>query len=260
MNKNHNCYRLMMIDAGLICDQYLFSFCIIVEVHMSASLENVKACVFDAYGTLFDVNAAAHHCKDTLGDHEQKLTQIWRLRQLEYTWLRSLMGEYVEFWQVTGDGLDYAMASLGIDDPALRDRLMDIYLRLDAYPEVSKMMKALKNGGLKTAILSNGSPKMLDSAVKNAGLDDDLDASYSVDSIKIYKPHPSDYQMAVVGLAVKPEEICFMSSNAWDAAAAANFGFRVVWVNRFSQPQERIPGTPKAEIRDLSALPALLGL
>jgi len=227
---------------------------------MTNSLNNVKACVFDAYGTLFDVNAAARHCKDDLGENEQKLTHIWRLRQLEYTWLRSLMDEYVEFWQVTGDGLDYAMASLGIDDPALREKLMDIYLRLDAYPEVAAMMKALKSGGLQTAILSNGSPKMLASAVQNAGLDDDLDATYSVDSIKIYKPHPKVYQMAVDGLGVKADQICFMSSNAWDAAAAANFGFRVVWVNRFSQPPERIPGTPIAEIRDLSALPPLLGL
>ncbi|MBT7942582.1 MAG: haloacid dehalogenase type II, partial [Alphaproteobacteria bacterium] len=210
--------------------------------------------------TLFDVAAAAAHCKDELGDKAEPLSALWRTRQLEYTWLRSLMQEYVEFWQVTGDGLDYALATLGIDDAALRERLMDIYMRLDAYPEVKDVLTTLKGGGLKTAILSNGSPKMLNSAVENASIDGVLDDSFSVDSIGVYKPHPSVYQMAVDGLNVEAGRICFMSSNAWDAAAAANFGFRVVWVNRFGQPQERIPGQPEHEITTLEDLPALLGL
>ena len=227
---------------------------------MAAKIEDVGACVFDAYGTLFDVNAAAAQCRDALGGKADELSALWRTRQLEYTWLRSLMQEYVEFWQVTGDGLDYALAALGIEDDALRQRLMDIYMRLDAYPEVKDVLTALKAGGIKTAILSNGSPKMLASAVENAGIEDVLDLTFSVDSIGIYKPHPSVYQMAVDGLDVEAGRICFMSSNAWDAAAAANFGFRVVWVNRFGQPQERIPGDPEHEITTLEALPPLLGL
>ena len=227
---------------------------------MAAKIEDIGACVFDAYGTLFDVNAAAAQCRDALGDRADELSALWRTRQLEYTWLRSLMGEYVEFWRVTGDGLDYALAALGIEDDALRQRLMDIYLRLDAYPEVKDVLTALKAGGIKTAILSNGSPKMLASAVENAGIEDVLDDTFSVDSIGVYKPHPSVYQMAVDGLDVEAGRICFMSSNAWDAAAAANFGFRVVWVNRFGQPRERIPGDPEHETATLEALPPLLGL
>ena len=227
---------------------------------MAAKIEDIGACVFDAYGTLFDVAAAAAHCKDELGDKAEPLSALWRTRQLEYTWLRSLMQEYVEFWQVTGDGLDYALATLGIDDAALRERLMDIYMRLDAYPEVKDVLTTLKGGGLKTAILSNGSPKMLNSAVENASIDGVLDDSFSVDSIGVYKPHPSVYQMAVDGLNVEAGRICFMSSNAWDAAAAANFGFRVVWVNRFGQPPDRLPDEPHAVVDTLDALPGLLDL
>ena len=227
---------------------------------MAAKIEDIGACVFDAYGTLFDVNAAAAQCRAALGGKADELSALWRTRQLEYTWLRSLMQEYVEFWQVTGDGLDYALAVLGIEDDALRQRLMDIYMRLDAYPEVKDVLTALKVGGLKTAILSNGSPKMLSSAVENAGINEVLDDTFSVDSIGIYKPHPSVYQMAVDGLDVAPKRICLMSSNAWDAAGAANFGFRVVWVNRFGQPRARIPGDPEHETTTLEALPPLLGL
>ena len=227
---------------------------------MAAKIEDIGACVFDAYGTLFNVAAAAAQCRDALGDKADELSVLWRTRQLEYTWLRSLMQEYVEFWQVTGDGLDYAMAALGIEDDALRQRLMDIYMRLDAYPEVKDVLSALKAGGIKTAVLSNGSPEMLSSAVDNAGIADLLDDVFSVDSIGVYKPHPSVYQMAVDGLGVDAGRICFMSSNAWDAAAGANFGYRVVWVNRFGQPQERIPGEPEHEVKTLEALPPLLGL
>ncbi|MAF96505.1 MAG: haloacid dehalogenase type II [Rhodospirillaceae bacterium] len=227
---------------------------------MAAKIEDIGACVFDAYGTLFDVAAAAARCRDALGDKADELSAIWRTRQLEYTWLRSLMQEYVEFRQVTGDGLDYALAALGIEDDALRQRLMDIYMRLDAYPEVKDVLTALKSGAIKTAILSNGSPEMLSSAVDNAEIGDLLDDVFSVDSIGVYKPHPSVYQMAVDGLGVDAGRICFMSSNAWDAAAGANFGYRVVWVNRFGQPQERIPGNPEHEVKTLEALPPLLGL
>ena len=223
------------------------------------ALDDIGACVFDAYGTLFDVAAAAARCRDDLGDKAAPLAALWRTKQLEYTWLRSLMDEYVDFWQVTGDGLDYAMATLGIGDD-LRPRLMDLYMRLDAYGEVKDVLSGLKAADIKTAILSNGAPSMLEAAVKNAGIDDLLDDVLSVDSIGIYKPHPRVYQMAVDGLDVPAGRICFMSSNAWDVAGAANFGFRVVWVNRFGQQRERLPGAYEHEISTLAELPALLGL
>ena len=223
------------------------------------ALDDIGACVFDAYGTLFDVAAAAARCRDDLGDKAGPLAVLWRTKQLEYTWLRSLMDEYVDFWQVTGDGLDYAMATLGIDGD-VRARLMDLYMRLDAYGEVKDVLGGLKAAGIKTAILSNGAPAMLEAAVKNAGIDDLLDDVLSVDAIGVYKPHPRVYQMAVDGLGVAAGRICFMSSNAWDVAGAANFGFRVVWVNRFGQQRERLPGAPEHEISTLAELPALLGL
>ncbi len=223
------------------------------------ALDDIGACVFDAYGTLFDVAAAAARCRDDLGDKAGPLAVLWRTKQLEYTWLRSLMDEYVDFWQVTGDGLDYAMATLGIGGD-LRGRLMDLYKRLDAYGEVKDVLGGLKAAGIKTAILSNGAPSMLEAAVKNAGIDDLLDDVLSVESIGIYKPHPGVYQLAVDGLGLPAGRICFMSSNAWDVAGAANFGFRVVWVNRFGQQRERLPGAHEHEISTLAELPALLGL
>jgi len=224
-------------------------------------MQDIDACVFDAYGTLFDVAAAAAHCKDDLGDKAATLSALWRTKQLEYTWLRSLMDEYVEFWQITSDGLDYALETLGLDgDAALREKLLNLYMELDCYPEIPDVLKTLNAGGLKCAILSNGSPKMLNSAIENAGISEHLFNSYSVDQLGIYKPTPKVYQMAVDDLGVSAERICFMSSNAWDASAAANFGFRVVWVNRFGQKKERLPGLPEHEIKTLSNLPDLLGL
>lgn len=225
-----------------------------------ARIEGIEACVFDAYGTLFDVNAAAQHCAAELGDKWQPLANLWRLRQLEYTWLRSLMGAYVEFWQITADALDFSLASLEIDDPAMRERLLELYLQLDAYPEVPEVLRTLKSAGMKTAILSNGSPQMLQSAVDNAGIGDSLDAVLSVDALNIFKPAPQVYQMAVDALGVAPEKISFQSSNAWDAHAASHFGFRVAWVNRFGQARERLPGAPDAELRTLGELPELVGV
>ena len=224
-------------------------------------MQNIDACVFDAYGTLFDVAAAAAHCEDELGENAAALSALWRTKQLEYTWLRSLMNEYVEFWQITGDGLDYALETLGLNgDAALRDKLLYLYMKLDCFPEVPDVLKVLNAGGLKCAILSNGSPKMLNSAIENSGISEQLVNSYSVDQLGVYKPSPRVYQMAVDGLGVSAENISFMSSNAWDASAAANFGFKVVWVNRFGQKRERLPGLPEHEIETLSDLPGLLGL
>jgi len=226
---------------------------------MTDKLEGIAACVFDAYGTLFDVNAAAAHCAEDLGDKWQPLANLWRLRQVEYSWLRSVMGAYVDFWQLTGDALDFAMASLDIDDRALRQRLMDLYLQLDAYAEVPEILAALKAAGQKTAILSNGSPDMLASAVNNAGIGDRLDAVLSVHELGTFKPSPRVYQLAVDRLGVRADQIAFQSSNAWDAHAAAHFGFKVIWINRFGQARERLPGELSAELTSLHEMPALVG-
>jgi 2-haloacid dehalogenase len=220
----------------------------------------IEACVFDAYGTLFDVAAAAARCRDDLHGKADALAEVWRTKQLQYSWLRSLMRRYVDFTQVTGDALDYALAAVGIDDPPLRDRLLALYMKLDAYPEVPEMLRRLRAGGLKTGILTNGSPRMIDAAVASAGIGDLLDAVLTVDVLGIYKPDPSVYRLAPDHFGLPAERIAFMSSNAWDAAGAADFGMTVVWVNRFGQPPERLPGTPVAELTSLQGLPALLGL
>jgi 2-haloacid dehalogenase len=227
---------------------------------MDQRLQGIEACVFDAYGTLFDVAAAAARCRDDLHGKADRLAEVWRLKQLQYTWLRSLMRRYVDFTQVTGDALDYALAAVGIDDPPLRERLMGLYMELDAYPEVPAMLRRLRAGGLKTGILTNGSPKMIDAAVASAGIGDLLDAVLTVDPLGIYKPDPSVYQLTPDHFGIPVERIAFMSSNAWDAAAAADFGMTVVWVNRFGQPPERLPGTPVAELTSLEGLPDLFGV
>jgi len=226
----------------------------------NAKILGIRACVFDAYGTLFDVHSAAGRCRDMLGEKSNALSEAWRQKQLQYTWLRSLMEAHEDFWHVTGDALDYAMASVGLDDPAIRKRLMDLYLSLEAYGEVPTVLRRLKQAGLATAILSNGAPAMLEAAVQSAGIGGDLDHVLSIEDVGIYKPDPRVYQLAVNSIGVQPAEICFLSSNAWDAHGAAHFGFRVAWCNRFGQPPERLPGQPDVEIRDLTALPALLGL
>lgn len=221
-------------------------------------LDGIKVCVFDAYGTLFDVHAAVGHHRSRLGDKADGVSAMWRTKQLEYTWLRSLMDRYVPFWQITGDALDYAFDAHGVSDAALRDDLLNAYMQLDCYAEVPDVLARLKAGGMGTAILSNGSPEMLASAVTNSKLDDVLDAVLSVDELGIFKPHPSVYQLAVDRLGVEPRQVSFQSSNAWDAAAAATFGFRVAWVNRFGQAVERLPDQPDAELRTLSELPDLV--
>ena len=217
-------------------------------------IAGIRACVFDAFGTLFDVNSAAAREKATLGDHWQPLADVWRAKQLQYTWLRGLMRRHVDFWQVTGDALDFALAQTGVDAPALRERLMNLYLQLDAYPAVPETLRHLKERGFKLAILSNGSPEMLASAVENAGLADLLDAVLSVEEVGTFKPDPVVYQLGVDRLELPAGEMYFVSSNAWDACAAKAFGYQVVWCNRFGQPPERIPETPDAEIRDLRGL------
>ncbi len=227
---------------------------------MSAPLAGVRACVFDAYGTLFDVGSAVTACRDSsLADRGTALSALWREKQLQYTWLRAVQGRHVDFWQVTGDALDFALETLRLGDRQLRERLMNLYLTLAAYPEVPQVLQRLKSAALEVAILSNGSPEMLRAAVAAAGIGAMVDAVISVEEAGVYKPHRKVYQLAVDRLALEPGRICFLSANAWDAWAAAAFGLRVVWCNRARQPPERLPGRPDHEIISLAELPALVG-
>ncbi len=221
-------------------------------------LAGIHASVFDAYGTLFDVASAAQRCADALGDAAPRLAALWRDKQLQYTWLRAVQGRHADFWQVTGDALDFALESLGLADPSLRERLMQLYLTLDAYPDVPEVLRPLRGAGLATAILSNGSPAMLAAAIAHARLGDLLGHVLSVEETGVYKPHSRVYQLAVDRLAVPPQEIAFISSNGWDAWAASAFGMRAIWCNRQSQTRERLPGAPDREIHVLSELPPLV--
>jgi 2-haloacid dehalogenase len=223
-------------------------------------LTGIEACVFDAYGTLFDVAAAASRCQAELGPKWQPLAELWRTKQLQYTWLRSLSGHYLDFWRITTDALDFSLASLKIDDAGLRQRLRDLYFALDCYAEVPDVLRRVKASGLKTAVLSNGSPAMLASAVKNAGIAASLDAVISVDEIGIYKPKPEVYALVAKHLGIDGKQVAFQSSNAWDAHGASAYGFRVVWINRFGQVPERLPGAPDVELATLTPLPEVLGL
>ncbi len=221
-------------------------------------MSRIHACVFDAYGTLFDYASAAGKCKDQLGDRLAPFAAMWRDKQLQYTGLRAAQSRHTDFWQVTGDALDFTMESMGISDPALRERLMNLFLTLDPFPEVETILRSLKDKGIKLAILSNGTPKMLDAAVDNAKLGPYFDAVISVEEAGVFKPHPKVYQLAVDRLGVKAAEISFQSSNAWDAYAASAFGMNVVWCNRYGQRAERLPGRPDHEVTTLDELPSLV--
>jgi 2-haloacid dehalogenase len=221
-------------------------------------IDGIKACVFDAYGTLFDVHSAVGKYREQLGDAADPISILWRTKQLEYTWLRSLMKHHADFWQVTKDALDFAFDAQKITDPDLKDGLMNAYMSLEAYPEVPDALFLLKTRGYKLAILSNGTPAMLDSAVTNAGLADLIDMNLSVEDIGIFKPDPKVYQLAVDKLGVQAHEIIFQSSNAWDASGASVFGFNVAWINRFDQSKERLPGNPDFEIKTLMELTNIL--
>ena len=194
-----------------------------------------------------------------LGDDIDRLTALWRDKQLQYTWLRAVQGRHADFWQVTGDALDFALETLAIEKSGLRDRLMNFYLTLEPFPEVPEVLRRLKTAGLRTAILSNGSPMMLDAAVRESGLSTLLDAVLSVESVGVYKPHPKVYQLAVDRLGIPAAAIAFQSSNAWDAYAASAFGMQVVWCNRYGQRPERLPGKPDRMVQSLAELPALVG-
>lgn len=225
----------------------------------------ITTCVFDAYGTLFDVSAAARQAsqepafpdlKDRWGD----LANQWRLKQLQYTWLRAVADAHTDFWEVTQNGLDWALEATGLDgDAALRQRLLDLYWELQAYPEVPAMLAALKAAGLNTAILSNGSPEMLAGAVQSAGIGAVLDDVLSVQSVGIFKPDARVYDLVGVRFGCGKDEVLFVSSNGWDAACATGYGFATAWVNRAGEPLDRLPWTPATILSDLTTIPHIAG-
>lgn len=226
----------------------------------------ITTCVFDAYGTLFDVAAAAREAAAEpdfahIAKTWPQIAEDWRLKQLQYSWLRAVTGAHCDFWKVTQDGLDWALARAGhADDTALRERLLALYWELSAYPEVPAMLSALKSAGLNTAILSNGSPSMLRGAVESAALDAVLDALLSVESVGIFKPSSKVYDLVGDAFGCAKNEVLFVSSNGWDAAAATGYGFTTAWVNRAGEPVDRLPWTPAHELSDLSGIPALAGV
>ena len=226
--------------------------------HPLRRLEGIRACVFDAYGTLFDFASAAARCPDVPEERRAALTALWRDKQLQYTWLRTLQNRYADFWQVTGEALDFALESLDLAKPALRGRLMELYLGLEPFAEVPSVLGSLRERGFRTAILSNGSPEMLGALVKRSRLEHQFDAVLSADAVRAFKTHPRVYQYALDALGLPASAIAFQSSNAWDAHGASDFGMRVVWCNRYGQRRERLPGAPDFEIRTLAELPALL--
>ncbi|KIT15513.1 haloacid dehalogenase type II [Jannaschia aquimarina] len=223
----------------------------------------ITTCIFDAYGTLFDVGAAARQAAaedgfEALAEIWPKLAADWRDKQLQYTWLRAVTGTHTDFWQVTGDGLDWALDASGLDDPAMRERLMQLYWELSPYPEVPEVLGALKDKKKATGILSNGTPEMLSAAVKYAGIARLLDHVLSVESVGVFKPAKAVYDMVGRTFDVPTDEVMFVSANGWDAAAAADYGFTTVWVNRTDAPMDRLPGTPSHILTDLAALPDLV--
>ena len=217
----------------------------------------IRAFVFDAYGTLFDVHAAIARHRDAAGPEADRCSEIWRAKQLEYAWMLSAAGHYVDFWTLTERALDHALARCPTVDRTLRSTLLDAYFKLDAFPDARAVLSALHAKGLKTAILSNGSPRMLQGAVTAAGIGGDLDAVLSVDSIRIYKPQPPVYAMAADALGIAPAQITFVSSNRWDVMGATAFGFKCVWVNRANLPDEYPDFAPVKVVRELSALATL---
>ena len=216
-----------------------------------------SAYVFDAYGTLFDVHAAVRRHAEAIGPDGQLLSEIWRAKQLEYSWVRTLMGAYTDFWQLTEQALDHAFARVPSADRSQRQNLLDAYWRLDCYPEVPSVLKALKADGARLSILSNGSPAMLEAAVKSAGLDRVLDDVFSVDAVRKFKTDPAVYDIVTTTLRLYPNAVSFQSSNRWDVAGAAKFGFRTVWINRAGQPDEYLDHPPSVILASLGGLPNL---
>lgn len=220
---------------------------------------NVKtqAYVFDAYGTLFDVHAAIARHRAQAGPDAERFSEIWRTKQIEYTWTLTLAGHYVDFWTLTERALDYAFGRIPSVDRALRPKLLEAYLQLDAFPDATDMLRALKSRGLRLAILSNGSPKMLSAAAGASGIGELLDAVLSVDAVRIYKPRPEVYALVTGRFGIAAQDVIFVSSNRWDVMGAASFGFRPVWVNRAQMPDEYAGWPPLRTVPDLAALTTL---
>ena len=216
---------------------------------MRSVLNDIDICVFDAYGTLFDFNSAVARHRSAVGPKADTLSEMWRTKQIQYTWLRNAMNAYAPFWQVTGEALDHCLIAHGISDPAVRDKLLGAYLALDPFPEVPAMLDALRRAGKRLAILSNGNPQMLDPMVKASGLADRFEAVLSVDDARVFKVDPRTYQLVERKLGVKPDKVCFLSSNCWDAHGAAHFGFNVLWVNRADAPDDNLPGKLAGQLK-----------
>jgi 2-haloacid dehalogenase len=216
-------------------------------------MSKAKAVVFDAYGTLFDVNSAAEKCKNQIGDKWEGFANYWRTTQLEYTWLRSLMKRHKDFWKVTEDSLDKSMKVFNIN-PNMKEELLSLYKKLSTFPEVNDALKQLKNKNLKLAILSNGSPDLLNELVNSNNLTEIFDDLFSIEEVKIYKPDNKVYEIPVNKYKIKPEEIFFLSSNTWDVSGGGNYGYQSIWVNRNNNIFDNLDYKAKHEIKNLKQL------
>jgi 2-haloacid dehalogenase len=216
-------------------------------------MKNIKAIVFDAYGTLFDVNSAAEKCKGKIGDKWEAFANFWRTTQLEYTWLRSLMKRHKDFWQVTEDSLDKSMKTFSIDS-SMKNELLDLYKKLSPYPEVKGVLKSLKEKKYKLAILSNGTPDLLNELVKSNNLENIFDDLFSIEEVGIYKPDSKVYDMPIKKYQIKADEIAFLSANTWDVSGGGNYGYNAIWVNRNKNIFDNLDYKAKNEVSDLTQL------
>ena len=216
-------------------------------------MKNIKAIIFDAYGTLFDVNSAAEKCKDKIGDKWESFSNYWRTTQLEYTWLRSLMNRHKDFWQVTEDSLDKSMKAFKID-PSMRNELLDLYKILSIFPEVKEVLQNLKKKDYKLAILSNGTPILLNELVKSNNLDNIFDDIFSIEEVGIYKPNSKVYDIPIKKYKIQKEEVAFLSANTWDVSGGGNYGYSSIWVNRNNNIFDNLDYKPKNEVKNLSQL------
>ena len=216
-------------------------------------MKNVKAIIFDAYGTLFDVNSAAEKCKDKIGDKWEPFANFWRTTQLEYTWLRSLMGRHKDFWQITEDSLDKSMKAFNIDS-SMKNELLNLYKILSPYKEVSETLKALKEKKFKLAILSNGTPSLLNELVKSSNLNNLFDDIFSIEEVGVYKPNSKVYDMPIKKYKIEKHNVAFLSANTWDVSGGGNYGYQAIWVNRNNNIFDNLDFKPKLEIKNLSGL------
>ena len=216
-------------------------------------IKNIKVCAFDAYGTCFDINSAAQNLAKEIGKDWLSFSTTWRTVQLEYTWLRSLMKKHEDFWRVTEDSLDFAMESHKIDKK-FRSKLLELYKKLNSYPELVTCLKNLKEKNIKTCILSNGSPSLLNELTAHAKVQDLFDYLISIEEVGIYKPHPKVYELVTKKFDCKPEEVCFLSSNTWDIVGGGIFGYQSIWVDRFGKTFDKLGYQPKFKVKDLSEL------